>query len=540
MKKLNFRVNMNLGLCLVLLVTINSCKKGNLALTEKEIKAKLSSTAVSANLKAGTGPTEFTLVVMPDTQHYMAGFFGGNYAMFTAMINWIKANKADIAYVAGVGDVVEHGDNSGFAANEWTEAAQNGYHRLESDGIPYGLAVGNHDQGQEPTAYEDWGDAANSSTDQFNASSHFGIGHFNNTAHPYWKGNYGLNNDCHYDFFSAGGLDFMVIYIEYDNYNGAGVRAGMNQWARDLCIANPGRKAIVVTHYMMQIGEQYTSVEGVAQGAFSGQGQGIYNALRDLPNVFMFLGGHVYGTEPAYSGEGYREDTYNGHTIRTYLSNYQNRPGGGYGRMRLMKFSIENDEVSVKTFTPVTGSGAPAAYETDVNSQFTKPLFGAAPVYQVPNGKYKILAKHSGQALVVKDAALTDTARVVQWTYADNGVHNDQWTLTQLTSSGTGYYKITNVHSGKEMVVAGISTAYGSGNVGIIAQWGPFNAAPPFNDEWALFPVGNGYYKIVARHSGLCLNVAGGDNTLGAQVKQWKYLGTDGVDNDQFQLVPIP
>lgn len=71
---------------------------------------------------------DFTIVVMPDTQNYMSGYFGATYAMFTAQIDWIKANKTamNIAYVVGVGDIVEHGDESAYAS-EWTEAATNGY-----------------------------------------------------------------------------------------------------------------------------------------------------------------------------------------------------------------------------------------------------------------------------------------------------------------------------------------------------------------------------------------------------------------------------
>jgi hypothetical protein len=140
--------------------------------------------------------------------------------------------------------------------------------------------------------------------------------------------------------------------------------------------------------------------------------------------------------------------------------------------------------------------------------------------------------------LVVKDSSTANSARIIQHHYVEDGVHNDQWNLIQ--TSTPGYYRISNVHSNKEMVIAGTSTQYGSGDIGIAVQWGPYNAAYPWNDEWALIPVGGGYYKIIARHSGLCLNVAGGNNTPGAQVKQWKYLGTDTIHNDQFQLVPIP
>src|SRR5690606_41004511 len=57
----------------------------------------------------------------------------------------ILANKetSKIAYVVHLGDVVDHGDDNNSV--EWTRA-KNELYKLEQDGIPYGVAVGNHDQ----------------------------------------------------------------------------------------------------------------------------------------------------------------------------------------------------------------------------------------------------------------------------------------------------------------------------------------------------------------------------------------------------------
>lgn len=489
-------------------LNFSGCKKAS------DIAEQSSDSPHSKTEQASTSTVaDFTIVVMPDTQHYMADYFGGTYAMFTSQIDWIKNNKTaqNIVYVAGLGDVVEHGDDPAYASNEWPEAATNGYYRLETSNMPYGLAVGNHEQTPVNASI------LTVTTDKFN--QYFGRNHF--SARTYYgdnmAGSGSNNNNSHYDLITAGGKNFIIIYLEYDHLNEQSTV--LNDWAYGLCTTYSSSKAIIVTHYAVQVGDP---------APWGTQGYRIWDRLKGLPNVFMILGGHVSGPSPDYVGEGYREDTYNGYTIRTYLSDYQQRAGGGNGRLRLMKFSVDNDDVTVKTYSPFSSS-----YETDVNSQFTKPLFGPAPTAQVANGKYKIIAKHSGQALVVKDASTANGAQIVQWTYADNGVDNDQWTLTAIGTSG--YYRITNVNSALDMNVAGISTAVG----GLVVQY-PYNPAAPYNDEWALIPVGGGYYKIIARHSGLCLNVAGGNNTLGAPIKQWDYLGTDGIDNDKFQLIAIP
>src|SRR4051795_4401313 len=76
------------------------------------------------------------------------------------------------------------------------------------------------------------------------------------------------------------------------------------------------------------------------------------------------LGGHVFnGTG---WGEGSRVDTVSGHTIRTLIADYQNRPNGGDGFMRLMYFSPGHNTVSVKTYSPYTDD-----FETDADSEFS-------------------------------------------------------------------------------------------------------------------------------------------------------------------------
>ncbi len=70
------------------------------------------------------------------------------------------------------------------------------------------------------------------------------------------------------------------------------------------------------------------------------------------------LCGHV-------DGEGSREDIYNGNTVRTLVSDYQFRGGGGNGFLRLLRFSPASNTVRVFSYSPWTGQ-----YETDADSQF--------------------------------------------------------------------------------------------------------------------------------------------------------------------------
>ena len=185
---------------------------------------------------------DFTIVALPDTQFYSSTMHGGLPAMFYAQAEWIITNRVarNIAYVTHLGDISQSGDILSGNANttEW-RVATNAMYRIESPartmlthGIPYGMAVGNHDQ--EPIG------TADGTTTFYN--QYFGVSHF--SGRPYYAGHYGTNNDNHFDFFSAGGMDFVVLYFEYDEDANPAVLA----WGNEVLRTNAHRRAIVVTH----------------------------------------------------------------------------------------------------------------------------------------------------------------------------------------------------------------------------------------------------------------------------------------------------
>lgn len=298
-------------------------------------------------------PGDFSIAVIPDTQYYLAqAQLGGTFDMLKAQIDWVTKNqkKENIAYVAQMGDITEHGDNPVTAKAEWY-LAQKAFYKLESPvSIPYGLAVGNHDQ--FPSQYPVKG-----TTTGYN--KYFGVEHFE--GRPYYGGHYGANNDSHYDLFSAGGIDFITVFLEYDQFNED--QENMYTWAKETLNKYPNRKGIIVSHSIMSLNP--TVGTNTPQGQFALQGKAIYEHVKTCPNLFMMLCGHV-----GDNGEGFRTDTYEGHTVKTFLSDYQSRTNGGHGLMRLYKFSVKKNQLSVKTFSPYTGES-----ETDGDSEFTVPLF---------------------------------------------------------------------------------------------------------------------------------------------------------------------
>jgi len=289
------------------------------------------------------GP-DFAIAVLPDTQMYTGLLGGGTPNMFIAQTEWAISNRlsGNIPYVTQLGDISNNGDNPSYVF-QWYNAT-NAMYRLENpartqlpDGMAYGVAVGNHE-------FSPIGDATVGTTSNYNR--YFGVSQF--AGREYYGGHYGTNNNNHFDFFSAGGLDFVVLYFEYNTDPPVELFA----WANAVLATNAQRRAIVVTH---NFGNTQTPV------VWSAQAHAIYDALKGNTNLFLFLGGHV-------TGQGRREDTFNGNTIRTLVQDYQGWTKGGNGFMRLLNFSPSNNVVIAQCFSPVTGE-----YLTDEDSEFFWP-----------------------------------------------------------------------------------------------------------------------------------------------------------------------
>lgn len=315
-------------------------------------------TCISATIiqkEVNENDDEFSIAILPDTQYYSSEKHGGKKEMFFAQTDWIAQNaaKEKIAYVIHLGDITDDGEK---LPQQWVNAADAMY-RLEKpqpgypQGIPYGMAVGNHDQtkSQYPLS---------GSTAHYN--KYFGVDHFKNKK--WYGGHYRDNNDSHYDLFTAGGVKLIVIYMEYDSYDED--IENLNKWISGILEKYKDRKAILVSHSIIHFNKKAgTNEKGFP--AYSKQGQRRFDRLKSHPNVIMSLCGHV-----GDNGEGYRQDGYAGNIIRTFLSDYQSRKDGGHGLMRLMTFSRSKDLISVRTFSPFTGEE-----EKDADSEFTLPWF---------------------------------------------------------------------------------------------------------------------------------------------------------------------
>lgn len=295
------------------------------------------------------GP-DFTLGTLPDTQYYTLDI-PGRSRQFYAQSQWYADNSTalNLAFVSHMGDLCEHGDFNPSTAQsnlpEWLVAdaamkvIEDPLTTLHVHGIPWGVAPGNHDQSPTGSVF-----GTTALYNQF-----FGVDRF--AGRIYYGGHFGGDNNNSYQLFRASGMDFIIFHLGFDT-RALALYEPVLAWADAVLKANPSRRAIVTTHWIVSTGNP---------AAFSAQGRIIYDYLKNNPNLFLMLGGHI-------PGEGRRSDVYQGRTIHSVLQNYQSRVNGGDGWLRTYTFSPARNTIGARTYSPTLGRA-----ESDADSEFSLP-----------------------------------------------------------------------------------------------------------------------------------------------------------------------
>jgi len=227
---------------------------------------------------ADPGTYDFSLNHMTDTQFYSEGFRD----VFRQMSTWVVANQdaRKIAYNSLTGDIVENwmnGNHSEERANREFAAARSIVGLLNDANVPNGVLPGNHDNM--------WGH----NNDKYN--EYFPVEMF---ADKPWYGEAWAagDNSAHTDFFTAQGVDFMVINLPY--------RPSLEQmeWASAQAAAHPEHNVILATH-------SYLHTSGARDNQdlrYTGTGDAMWNTVvAPNDNVFLVFGGHYHGVVTTYA-----------------------------------------------------------------------------------------------------------------------------------------------------------------------------------------------------------------------------------------------
>ncbi|HCU78640.1 MAG TPA: phosphoesterase, partial [Microbacterium sp.] len=133
---------------------------------------------------------DFTLAVESDTQYYNEEFHQHQTAIHDYLLD--ERSDLNLQYLFHTGDIVDDYDQLW----QW-DYADPEYRKLDDAGLPYGVLAGNHDVGHKEVDYTNYG-------------TYFGADRYQ--ANPWWGGDY-KNNRGHYDLITAGGIDFLMLYM---------------------------------------------------------------------------------------------------------------------------------------------------------------------------------------------------------------------------------------------------------------------------------------------------------------------------------------
>ena len=312
------------------------------AASAAEYRSNNSRTTSTAGIGGGA-EKDFTIVVLPDTQHYTEYY----PATFDAQTRWIVDHKTklNIRFVMHTGDIVE----KTHSELEWARASKSmGY----LDGvIPYGIAPGNHDL--------DDGLQSGASGSGTIFRRHFPVSRFN--QQPGWGAYYdenNLNRNSSYRTFAVGSLGFIVIFLEWEAPD------DVLDWAAGVMRAHPNHRAIIATHfYLAPTSPPRRNTSWPWPRTKANHGEDMWRKfVRLQSNIFMVHSGHLFGEALLASPNDAKKSVYQ------IVTDFNQRPNGGDGWLRYYTFKPSLNQIRAFTY-----SATLKKFETDANSQFILP-----------------------------------------------------------------------------------------------------------------------------------------------------------------------
>lgn len=269
----------------------------------------------------------FCIIALPDTQLYSLY----HPDIFRCQTQWIRANKTkmNIMCVVHEGDITH--TNTG---PEWRNVDR--AIRVLEGVVPYCLAIGNHDMSTSGTAK----DRDTALFDRFFPPARL-------SKYRWYGGHFANSIQNAYYLFHAGGMKFLVICLEF------GPRDQVLEWANRVVSAHSDYRTIVVTHNYMY-SDDTRSGEGDkwnphGYGCKGNDGEEMWEKfVSKHENIFLVLSGHILN-------DGLGKQTsigVHGNQVHELLANYQMKPNGGNGWLRIMKFVPRKNKIYVRTYSP--------------------------------------------------------------------------------------------------------------------------------------------------------------------------------------------
>lgn len=277
---------------------------------------------------ATTGGHSFSFAVVPDTQ--LEVLQPGDTRLADRS-RWVL-KQPRMSFLLQTGDLVNW-DTDDHA--QWAAAAR-GLAPLEQAGLPYTVAVGNHDT----LATGPGGSARDPSrshvlireTSTMNAT--LSAADFRGVGGEFEAGKV----DNVYTLYRAGGLKWMVLSLEFCP------RSAVVAWARQVVGAHPDYNVIVSTHY-------YLTSDGRIGPGDEGYGDTSpaylwRHLISRYPNITMVFSGHTGKARKARVDTGIR-----GNTIYSFLTTFHDH---STNPTRLMTVNTQTGTVKTRIYAPDT------------------------------------------------------------------------------------------------------------------------------------------------------------------------------------------
>ncbi len=258
--------------------------------------------------------TSFKLVLMPDTQVYSSHY----PEIFMSQTQWLADNfeKENIKFVLHLGDVVD-----GNVEQQW-QNADAAMDILDENNVPYGVAIGNHDIGNNNQEFvKNYGKSRMQDNPGY-------IGQSDNELNSAYT-------------FTACGHEFLVLFLNLD------ASQEDLDWVQSIIDSNKGKPTIVATHTLIGPDGTLATKPYVRSGGKSPAY--IYdNFIAKNDQIFMTANGHDHGAFNIV------RSNVNGLEVNQYLVDYQGSTKGGNGYLRIMEFNFEENTITHTSYSPYT------------------------------------------------------------------------------------------------------------------------------------------------------------------------------------------
>ncbi len=311
---------------------------------------------------------DFTVVALPDTQHYSEDYPG----IYTAQTQWCVDQYAaapwNVVFVTHLGDIVDNSEHLW----EW-DNAETAMRLLDNGGVPYGTCVGNHDLRYPGGYYDPTGTNYLSKFDPV-----FYAGHS-------WYGGASPSGLSNYQLLTVGQRTYLFLHLLVET------PAAELAWAQQVLNEHRDKPTMVSTHRYLY---DWRVLGQGRYGDFQYTFEPLYRhdgiRANDFFNNFVAVNRQIYMVICGHCDGQYRQISTNaaGRNVHEILVDYQTSwDSGGSGYLRLMTFRPELNQIETRSYSPWLDDWNPGGDDTFTLAVDFDDYAAAHPTIRFQNGQ---------------------------------------------------------------------------------------------------------------------------------------------------------